>query len=236
VAKRSEPSEKQGKVGTAHQRQGKADSAHPTADAQPGLEAHPRAKTRELAVTDAQEQATSFGDIRDTIDSIIVAFILAFVFRAFLVEAFIIPTGSMAPTLYGEHGSVVCEDCGYPFVYGLTDPKMGAARYSRNAKAICPNCAHVNTNLYYNDNDHRTESGDRILVLKWLNDLGIDSLGPHRWDVVVFKDPKDGVTNFIKRMVGMPNEVLSIIAGDIYTVPIAKLSDQARSIMEAQVA
>ena len=60
--------------------------------------------------------------VRETLESIVVAFILAFVFRAFVVEAFIIPTGSMAGTLLGEHGSVTCSDCGYSYAYGLRTP------------------------------------------------------------------------------------------------------------------
>ena len=37
--------------------------------------------------------------IRETIESIVVAFTLALLFRGFEAEAFVIPTGSMAPTL-----------------------------------------------------------------------------------------------------------------------------------------
>src|SRR5271168_2726154 len=54
-------------------------------------------------------------NVKETLESILVAFILAFIFRAFVVEAFVIPTGSMAPTLMGAHFSFVCPDCGYPF-------------------------------------------------------------------------------------------------------------------------
>ena len=36
--------------------------------------------------------------LKEALDHIILAFILAFVFRAFVVEAFVIPTGSMATT------------------------------------------------------------------------------------------------------------------------------------------
>ena len=53
--------------------------------------------------------------VKDTLEAIVVAFILAFVFRAYVVEAFVIPTGSMAPTLLGEHLDVVCQQCGYRF-------------------------------------------------------------------------------------------------------------------------
>src|SRR5437667_984273 len=58
------------------------------------------------------------GNIKETVESILVAFILAFIFRAFVVEAFVIPTGSMAPTLYGAHYRFQCPDCGYNFDIG----------------------------------------------------------------------------------------------------------------------
>ena len=35
--------------------------------------------------------------LKETFESVIIAFILAFIFRAYVVEAFVIPTGSMAP-------------------------------------------------------------------------------------------------------------------------------------------
>ena len=50
---------------------------------------------------------------RETIESIIVAVMLALMFRAFEAEAFIIPTGSMAPSLQGEHKELACENCGF---------------------------------------------------------------------------------------------------------------------------
>src|SRR4051794_31740732 len=58
---------------------------------------------------------SSDGNIKETIESILVAFILAFIFRAYVVEAFVIPTGSMAPTLLGAHMRYQCVDCGYRF-------------------------------------------------------------------------------------------------------------------------
>ena len=56
-----------------------------------------QAESKSLAVT-----------VKETLESIVVAFILAFVFRAFIVEAFIIPTGSMAVTLYGKQLTKTC--------------------------------------------------------------------------------------------------------------------------------
>ncbi len=61
-------------------------------------------------------QPTSAGatqrTIRETIESIVVAFVLAFLFRTFEAEAFVIPTGSMAPTLQGRHKDLICPKCG----------------------------------------------------------------------------------------------------------------------------
>ncbi len=173
----------------------------------------------------ASDQTPQEG-IRDTLESIVVALILAFVFRAFIIEAFVIPTGSMAPTLYGAHGTIICEDCGAEFAYGLRDladeRRMSVVRAGN--RAYCPNCNHANTNLDINDERRNPESGDRILVLKWPFDFGGSLLGPNRWDVVVFKDPSDGVTNFIKRLVGLPNEVLMVVDGDVYAAPTSELS------------
>ena len=60
-----------------------------------------RASRREAAAQAPASQAT-----RETVESIALAVILAFLFRAFVAEAFVIPTGSMAPTLMGQHKDV----------------------------------------------------------------------------------------------------------------------------------
>lgn len=170
--------------------------------------------------------------IRETIESIVVALILAFVFRAFVVEAFIIPTGSMAPTLYGAHATILCENCGTEFAYGLRDPSEKRTEgpvVRPESPAICPNCDQVHRELKVTDVTDRPEPGDRILVLKWPIDLPGSWLGPQRWDVTVFKDPKDGDTNFIKRLVGLPNEVLMLTDGDVFTAPASSLSEHTRN-------
>ena len=191
--------------------------------------------------------------VKDTVDSVVVAFILAFVFRAFLIEAFVIPTGSMAATLYGKHGTITCEDCGWEFAYGLADQSVHRLR-ARSAGAVtdqtavvCQNCGHKNQSLRTTDVAGNAEPGDRILVLKWPFDLGGDLLGPQRWDVTVFKDPsrgrpgltrpasaRDGTQNYIKRLVGLPGEVLEIIDGDVYAAPVSELSEGALATLDAR--
>jgi signal peptidase I len=167
--------------------------------------------------------------ILETFESIVVAFILAFVFRAFILEAYVIPTGSMAATLYGEHTTHTCTDCGYQYAYGQgrgQDNKI----LSVPPRSMCPNCGWLDDTIP--EEYAPPEGGDRILVLKWPFDIGGRLLGPHRWDVTVFKDPADGTTNFIKRLVGCPNEVLEIIDGDIYTAPDDAVDPEAVTLLD----
>ena len=177
--------------------------------------------------------------LRDTVESIVVAFIMAFVFRAFVIEAFIIPTGSMAPSLYGQHGQHRCPMCQYSFAYGIREAIPNSPQHATLSKPFsirCPNCTwdgKGNRNLNLSGDRVVSNSGDRILVLKWPYGIGGDLLGPQRWDVVVFKDPQDGETNFIKRLIGLPGEVLELINGDVYTAPADSVpEDIVAALME----
>lgn len=161
------------------------------------------------------KKKTIAANIRETLESIVIAFVLAFVFRAFIVEAFVIPTGSMAATLYGDHATNTCSTCGYEYAHGLTETDRNLRT---EIQLRCPNCFAL-TDTLKPQQYHRPESGDRILVYKYPFELG-GLGGPKRWEVTVFKDPKDGQTNFIKRLVGLPGEVLVIIDGDIYTASV----------------
>ncbi|MEK6644949.1 MAG: S26 family signal peptidase [Planctomycetota bacterium] len=181
--------------------------------------------------------------IRDTIESIVVAFILAFVFRAFVVEAFVIPTGSMAPGLHGKHAQHRCGVCNYSFSYGIRESILlpqnrlitGTLENKGGFFVRCPNCGwngDGNDNLNTSSETRITgDSGDRILVLKWPYDVGGALLGPKRWDVVVFKDPQDGETNFIKRLIGLPGEVLELIDGDVYAAPAKDIPADIRDAL-----
>ncbi len=71
--------------------------------------------------------------IRDTVESISMAIVLALVLRAFVVEAFVIPTGSMAPRLMGEHWDLVCPACGYEYAFG--GPRMAPDQVSQLSRA-----------------------------------------------------------------------------------------------------
>ena len=149
-------------------------------------------------------------EVANTFEWLITAFILAFVFRAFVMEAFRIPTGSMADTLKGAHFRLRCQQCGYKYEYGyVTDmqdtiPAGGDRLYSTR----CPSCGH------YSPGEAKwpVANGDRILVLKCIYQF----FEPKRWDVIVFKNPLNPLENYIKRLIALPGEKLEIIDGDIY--------------------
>lgn len=168
----------------------------------------------------------SGGGVKETIESILIAFILAFIFRAFVVEAFVIPTGSMAPTLLGAHIRFNCADCGWEFDTNFSsrqddqqsDEIYIPPRSDRRHSAVCPNCG-----FEMAQDRPVIRYGDRILVLKYLDVLERTGLleNPRRWEVVVFKAPHDEKyqQNYIKRLIAMPNEAVLILDGDIYTAP-----------------
>src|SRR5687767_11743928 len=116
--------------------------------------------------------------IKETLESILVAFILAFIFRAFVVEAFVIPTGSMAPTLLGAHMRFNCKDCGWQWDvnYSAQSTKDGEliippVSHINQYELNCPNCGfQVPTNDPRDPTNDATRPpvfyGDRILVLK----------------------------------------------------------------------
>jgi signal peptidase I len=147
--------------------------------------------------------------MRETVESIAVAVILAFLFRAFVAEAFVIPTGSMAPTLQGRHMDVTCVKCGCPYRTGASVENDGEAEV---LATTCPICRYVMDLEKARDPNQRSFNGDRILVSKFAYEIS----DPKRWDVIVFKYPGNAKINYIKRLVGLPNETLRIRHGDIY--------------------
>ena len=148
---------------------------------------------------------------REFVESIAFAFVLALLFRAFVAEAFVIPTGSMAPTLYGRNKDVVCPGCGYGYAIGASeevdDVTGNLLSPLRIEKSMCPNCRHL-----HDVKDTPVFKGDRILVNKSSYQFG----APDRWDVIVFRYPEDTQKNYIKRLVGLPGETIRVERGDVY--------------------
>ncbi len=152
--------------------------------------------------------------VRETIESIIVAVLLALLFRGFEGEAFIIPTGSMANGLMGQHIDHWCRKCGVEYKTGASDENSTIRKVDRNpvVRSWCPVCGYSTALTPRTKADHGSNQGDRILVNKYIYDFR----EPERFDVIVFKNPNNGKQNLIKRLVGLPNENLTISRGDIF--------------------
>jgi signal peptidase I len=151
--------------------------------------------------------------VRETIESLLLAVLLALMFRAFECEAFIIPTGSMAPSLNGQHYDLECNNCDYRYHSGTTTEQNRHPDQPRDHSTYCPICQYP-TKLSINRGkfpDHVSNNGDRILVNKFIYDFA----EPERFDVIVFKNPNNGKQNYIKRLIGMPGDNLAIESGDI---------------------
>ena len=92
--------------------------------------------------------------MKEWVEPIVIAVILALIIRTFVVQAFKIPTGSMRPTLI---------------------------------------------------------EGDRILVNKFIYKFREAKRG----EVIVFISPEDKKKDFIKRLIGLPNEKIQILNGAV---------------------
>ena len=105
--------------------------------------------------------------IREYAESIVIAVVMALIIKAFVIQAFKIPSGSMIPTLkIGDHILV------NKFIYGTKLPFT-----------------------------------DRIIIpLK----------RPNRGDIIVFKFPDDEKKDFIKRVIGLPGDIVEIKGKGVY--------------------
>ena len=151
---------------------------------------------------------TAQSSILDTLQSLIVAFVLAMVFRGFVVEGFVIPTGSMAPTLLGNHLRLRSPQTGFETAVGLDSQRPDQGRLRDHSVSR-------HEQLRPRKADLRPLAGDRVLVLKTVYPFA----EPDRWDVTVFKNPtqpEGPASNFIKRLIGKPNESIWIVDGDIF--------------------
>src|SRR5687768_6913196 len=189
------------------------------------------ARTRDipkLPTPAVEKPAPKSHAFRETVESIVIAFVLAFLFRTFEAEAFVIPTGSMAPTLMGRHKDVDCPKCGYRYQVSASEEESDDPRaMSVDCVAgMCPMCHYVlpmrpdlpESVTEFGDRNEidfqRSYNGDRILVNKYIYAFS----DPQRWDVVVFKFPGNAQVNYIKRLVGLPGETLRIFQGDLFTI------------------
>jgi signal peptidase I len=114
--------------------------------------------------------------LRENVEAIVIAIVLALFIRTFVVQAFKIPSGSMKPTLQiGDHILV------NKFIYGVKIPYIG--------KTIIP----------YKNPDHG--------------------------DIIVFRYPEDPDKDFIKRLIGVPGDIIQIKNKKVFVNDVPILND-----------
>jgi signal peptidase I len=142
--------------------------------------------------------------IRRLYEAIGLFLIALLLFRAIGAEPYGVPTGSMAPTLMGNHKVTVCPRCGCEVRVGIREDGSSAA----DLHAACPNCGLDKMPL----DGIPVCRGDHLLVNKnvftWRK--------PRRWEMAVFRCPAADGKAFVKRVIGLPSESVLIQDGDIY--------------------
>ncbi len=162
------------------------------------------------AAETAKSRPKKQGFLRENLEAILVAVVLALIIRHFAMEAFVIPTGSMAPTLLGEHMTLTCPKCGFTFPVDLKYFVNDNCKFTGlHGFEECPNCGRDFTGPV---TPEMAAGGHKILVNKYIYKFR----NPRRWEVIVFKYPRDKKTNYIKRLIGLPGEKLEIKGGDVF--------------------
>ena len=89
-----------------------------------------------------EEQAPRNSDsVREIVETIVFVVVLVLLLKSFAAEAFVIPTGSMAVTLYGYQKDVTCPKCGHEYPVNCSreaDPQDGQP--VRVDSTTCENC------------------------------------------------------------------------------------------------
>lgn len=148
---------------------------------------------------------TRLSPVRRCLGGVILGLCLLMMIHVWLLEAFVVPTGSMAPALAGHHRVGECPCCGFTVRVGrhAEDADGGGAACYQDT--TCPNCGHGPVPL----GQVPEATGDHILVNKSVYLFR----RPRRWEVIVFQ--LFGKI-FVKRLIGLPGEWLTIVDGDIF--------------------
>ncbi|GAB4137157.1 MAG: hypothetical protein Tsb009_04570 [Planctomycetaceae bacterium] len=172
------------------------------------------------------------GGLRQMFDALICLAVTVILVRTFQVEGYMISTGSMAPTLPGFHKRVICPACRFEFPVGDAHPhddfgqpeeqtgshvsaadsphppENSLSASSTGMTAVCPNCGLHSIDI----SKIPRNQGDQLLVHK----NAYDYLSPHRWEVIVFRNPRRPTQAYVKRIVGLPGETIRIRDGNVW--------------------
>jgi len=128
--------------------------------------------------------------------------IVALVSHTWFVMGLVVPVtvagSSMAPTLQGPRECYRCGACGREFAIGVDQLST--------VDPVCPNCGSWSDMVGLGQ-----QRGERLLVDRTAYLLR----RPRRWEVAVFRSPLDENALCVKRIVGLPGEVVAIADGHL---------------------
>ncbi len=130
--------------------------------------------------------------------------------RATALEAFVVPTSAMAPTIAGFHRLGTCPRCGEAMMVSTPLDQDGQPM-TENKEGICVACWRFGK---ANELSSETSSGDRIITNKLLH--------PKRWDIVTYYPPDAPAVLYVHRIVGLPGESILVKSGQLWVDGVAQ--------------
>jgi signal peptidase I len=157
---------------------------------------------------DIVSKKASQSGLWDTVKVIVQALLIALVLRTVLFQPFNIPSGSLIPTLLiGDYLFVSKYSYGYSHysLPGYFDP----------APEVVPGSRDIQLQLgSLNIDIPSVASALELLHIPPLPLSGrIFASQPKRGDIIVFKLPRDGETDYIKRLIGLPGDKIQMVHG-----------------------
>src|SRR5438445_554354 len=118
-----------------------AANGHPAALPEPAPATVPNSPPRER-----QAPPEPKDNFREVVETVVFVVVLVLLLKSFVAEAFVIPTGSMAETLWGYQKVVDCPECGHEFPVNCKNEIEGPEGDIRPVEkpsvvsCTCPNC------------------------------------------------------------------------------------------------
>ena len=140
------------------------------------------------------------GLIRQTVEMLVLLCLCVVLVRTFSAEAYVVPTGSMAPTLLGLHRELTCDNCRFVYVVGIEDE-------GHTGQAVCPNCGRALARI------HRRSSV--AATGYWSRSSYTISGGPNGGRSQ-FSFPRRAHPVLCQARCGLPGDSIRIAGGDIY--------------------
>jgi signal peptidase I len=129
----------------------------------------------------------------ESVNTLVIAFVLAIFIRAFFFQAYFIPSGSMIPTFEIKDRLIVNK-----MSFGLQNPLNGLSDY--------PTFLSFVPNPMYQKN----------IPFSGFKYFWKFNKSPRRFDIVIFRSPQGWGKDLIKRVIGLPGEKVSLKNGDVY--------------------